>query len=181
MTRAFGRRPVIAQKLTMKSRYCAQRERITSAGMNSSTGFISTGIQCPKEGNGPFGYLWEYGCALFVGGVVHLVDLSCGAGFMSFRAVILPMISSWSPCRSRLFGVKYIFDHHDVNPELYFSKYGKKDCFYKAQVWLENLTYRFSDVVMSTNNSYQRHCRDPRRYDSGGCIYCPQWSRSEDF
>ena len=37
----------------------------------------------------------------------------------------------------KLFGVKYIFDHHDVNPELYFSKYGRKDFFYKMQLWLE--------------------------------------------
>jgi glycosyltransferase involved in cell wall biosynthesis len=54
-----------------------------------------------------------------------------------------------------LFGVKYIFDHHDVNPELYFSKYEKEDFFYRAQIWLEKLTFRFSDVVMSTNNSYK--------------------------
>jgi len=38
---------------------------------------------------------------------------------------------------------------------LYFSKYGKTGFFYKAQVWLEKLTFRFSDVVMSTNNSYK--------------------------
>jgi glycosyltransferase involved in cell wall biosynthesis len=55
----------------------------------------------------------------------------------------------------KLLGVKYIFDHHDVNPELYLSKYGKKGLFYKAQVWLEQLTFRCSDVVMSTNSSYR--------------------------
>ena len=55
----------------------------------------------------------------------------------------------------KLFGVKYIFDHHDANPELYHSKYERKDFFYQTQVWLENLTYRFSDVVMATNESYK--------------------------
>jgi hypothetical protein len=50
--------------------------------------------------------------------------------------------------------VKYIFDHHDANPELYVSKYGKQGFFYRAQVLLEKLTYRFSDVVMATNASY---------------------------
>jgi glycosyltransferase involved in cell wall biosynthesis len=54
-----------------------------------------------------------------------------------------------------LFGVKYIFDHHDANPELYHSKYERKDFLYRVQVWLEKLTYRFSDVVMSTNESYR--------------------------
>src|SRR5208282_493595 len=55
----------------------------------------------------------------------------------------------------KLLGVKYIFDHHDVNPELYLSKYDKKGLFYKIQVWLEKMTYRFSDVVMATNSSYR--------------------------
>ena len=55
----------------------------------------------------------------------------------------------------KLFGVKYIFDHHDANPELYLSKYERKDALYKAQVWLETLTYRFSNVVMATNESYR--------------------------
>jgi glycosyltransferase involved in cell wall biosynthesis len=55
----------------------------------------------------------------------------------------------------RLLGVKYVFDHHDVNPELYFSKFERKDVFYRAQVWLEKLTFYFSDVVMSTNHSYK--------------------------
>jgi glycosyltransferase involved in cell wall biosynthesis len=56
----------------------------------------------------------------------------------------------------RIFGVKYIFDHHDANPELYLAKYGRKDFFYKAQTWLEKLTYMSSDVVMATNESYGR-------------------------
>jgi glycosyltransferase involved in cell wall biosynthesis len=55
----------------------------------------------------------------------------------------------------KLFGIKYIFDHHDVSPELYLSKYGSKDVLYRAQVWLERLTYHFSDVVMVTNSSYR--------------------------
>jgi glycosyltransferase involved in cell wall biosynthesis len=55
----------------------------------------------------------------------------------------------------RIFGVKYIFDHHDATPELYLSKYGRRDLLYKAQVWLEKLTYMSSDVVMATNESYR--------------------------
>ena len=55
----------------------------------------------------------------------------------------------------KLLGVKYIFDHHDANPELYFSKYEKRGLLLKVQVWLEKLTYRFSDVVMATNSSYE--------------------------
>jgi glycosyltransferase involved in cell wall biosynthesis len=55
----------------------------------------------------------------------------------------------------KLFGVTYIFDHHDANPELYVSKYGKQGGLYKILVGLEKLTYRFSDVVVVTNMSYK--------------------------
>jgi glycosyltransferase involved in cell wall biosynthesis len=51
--------------------------------------------------------------------------------------------------------VKYIFDHHDANPELYLSKFETKNTFYKIQVWLEKMTYRVADVVMATNASYR--------------------------
>jgi glycosyltransferase involved in cell wall biosynthesis len=55
----------------------------------------------------------------------------------------------------KLLGVKFVFDHHDVNPELYLAKYERKDFLYKIQVWLEKQTFRFCDVVMSTNHSYK--------------------------
>jgi glycosyltransferase involved in cell wall biosynthesis len=55
----------------------------------------------------------------------------------------------------KLFGVKYIFDHHDVIPELFLTKFGSKGGLYKAQVLLEKLTYRASDAVLATNESYR--------------------------
>ena len=74
----------------------------------------------------------------------------------------------------KLLGVKYIFDHHDASPELYLSKYEKKGAFYKIQVWLEKMTYRFSDVVMATNSSYQDLAITRGGIRSRRCIYCPQ-------
>jgi glycosyltransferase involved in cell wall biosynthesis len=108
----------------------------------------------PKEGNSPLGYVLEYGCALFweflYSWWIYLrrefdVIQGCNPPDDIFL-VALPF---------KLFGVRYIFDHHDVNPELYFSKYEREDFFYRAQIWLEKLTFRFSEVVMSTNNSYK--------------------------
>ena len=55
----------------------------------------------------------------------------------------------------KLFGVKYIFDHHDANPELVSLEVMRKDAFYQAQVVLERLTYYCSDVVIATNESYK--------------------------
>jgi glycosyltransferase involved in cell wall biosynthesis len=108
----------------------------------------------PKEGNTPLGYLWEYTCALFwecwYAWWIYLVR-----GFHVIQGCNPPDNIFLVALTFKLFGVKYVFDHHDANPELYISKYGRRDLFYKTQVWLEKLTYRFSDVVMATNESYK--------------------------
>lgn len=106
------------------------------------------------EGDSPLGYVWEYSVALFwefffswwiyLRRGFHVIQ-GCNPPDNIFL-VALPF---------KLFGVKYVFDHHDVIPELYFSKYERKDLFYKLQLWLERATFRCSDVVMSTNNSYR--------------------------
>jgi glycosyltransferase involved in cell wall biosynthesis len=108
----------------------------------------------PKEGNTPFGYIREYGCALFWE-FLYTWWIYLKRGFHVIQGCNPPDDIFLVALPFKLFGVKYIFDHHDANPELYYSKYEREDFFYKAQVWLEKLTYRFSDVVMATNNSYR--------------------------
>lgn len=72
--------------------------------------------------------------------------------------------------RSR--GVRFIFDQHDLNPELFISRFGTPRGFaqrleYRGLLWLERMTYRIADRVISTNGSYKaiaerRGKRDPR-------------------
>ena len=107
-----------------------------------------------KEGNTAFGYLWEYGWALFWE-FLYTWWIFFARGFQVIQGCNPPDNIFLVALPFKLFGVKYIFDHHDANPELYYSKYERKDFFYRAQVWLERLTYRFSDVVMATNESYR--------------------------
>ena len=108
----------------------------------------------PKEGNSALGYLWEYGWALFWE-FFHSWWIFLTRGFHVIQGCNPPDNIFMIALPFKLFGVKYIFDHHDANPELYHSKYERKDLFYKIQVRLEELTYRFSDVVMATNESYK--------------------------
>lgn len=107
-----------------------------------------------KEGNSPLGYLFEYGYAL-VWQFVYTSWIFLRRGFRVIQGCNPPDDIFLVALPFKIFGVKYIFDHHDASPELYFSKYEKKGAFYKAQVWLEKLTYHFSDVVMATNRSYK--------------------------
>jgi glycosyltransferase involved in cell wall biosynthesis len=108
----------------------------------------------PKEGNTPAGYLWEYGWALFWE-FFYTWWIFFARGFQVIQGCNPPDNIFLVALPFKLFGVKYIFDHHDANPELYYSKYERKDFFYNTQVWLEKLTYRVSDVVMATNESYR--------------------------
>lgn len=107
-----------------------------------------------EEGNSPFGYLWEYGCALFFE-FWYAWWIYLRHGFHVIQGCNPPDDIFLVALPFKLFGVKYIFDHHDAMPELYFAKYGNQGFLYKVQVLLEKLTYRFSDVVMATNESYK--------------------------
>jgi glycosyltransferase involved in cell wall biosynthesis len=107
-----------------------------------------------KEGNSALGYLWEYGCALFWE-ILFAWWIYLRRGFHVIQGCNPPdniFLVAWP---FKFFGVKFIFDHHDVNPELYLAKYKREDIFYKVQVWLEKMTFRVCDVVMSTNESYR--------------------------
>jgi glycosyltransferase involved in cell wall biosynthesis len=109
----------------------------------------------PPEGNTPLGYVVEYTAALFWQ-IFFTWWIFLVRGFHVIQGCNPPDDIFLVALPFRIFGVKYIFDHHDANPELYLAKYGRKDLFYKAQIWLEKLTYMSSDVVMATNESYGR-------------------------
>ena len=106
------------------------------------------------EGRDPWGYVREYSAALFWE-FLYSWWIYLRHGFHVIQACNPPDDIFLVALPFKLLGVKYIFDHHDVNPELYLSKYGREDLFYRIQVWLEKMTFRSSDVVMSTNNSYR--------------------------
>jgi glycosyltransferase involved in cell wall biosynthesis len=108
----------------------------------------------PAQGEGALGYLWEYGCALFWE-IIFSWWIYFRRGFQVIQGCNPPDDIFLVALPFKLFGVRFVFDHHDVNPELYLAKYDRKDALYRIQVWLERLTFRLSDVVMSTNHSYK--------------------------
>jgi glycosyltransferase involved in cell wall biosynthesis len=68
----------------------------------------------------------------------------------------------------KLFGKKFVFDHHDLSAELYLSRYKKVDGGLVTRVLklFEKLSARLADVVIATNESYraidiQRNGVDP--------------------
>jgi glycosyltransferase involved in cell wall biosynthesis len=60
----------------------------------------------------------------------------------------------------RVRGVRFVFDHHDLNPELFISRFGRPTGLagrlqLGGLVLLERSTYRVADRVISTNGSYK--------------------------
>ncbi|MEM6674134.1 MAG: glycosyltransferase family 4 protein [Planctomycetota bacterium] len=53
-------------------------------------------------------------------------------------------------------GVKFVFDHHDLCPELYESKFDRRDALWRGLVWLERKQFETADAVISTNESYRQ-------------------------
>jgi glycosyltransferase involved in cell wall biosynthesis len=59
----------------------------------------------------------------------------------------------------RLFGIKFIFDEHDLSPETYLSKFDKEEgtggLLFAILTWFQHLSYRFAHCIISTNESYK--------------------------
>ena len=55
----------------------------------------------------------------------------------------------------RLFGKAFLFDHHDLSPEMYQAKFGGGGAILRILLWLERRTFRMADVVITTNQSHK--------------------------
>ena len=54
-----------------------------------------------------------------------------------------------------LFGTRFLFDHHDLSPELYFSRFGRKDVLYRVLGLLEKLTFRLAHASIASNETFR--------------------------
>jgi glycosyltransferase involved in cell wall biosynthesis len=118
----------------------------------------------PNEGDTPLAYLWEYTCALFWE-FLYACWIFLRHGFDVIQGCNPPDTIFLVALPFKIFGVKYIFDHHDIIPELFLTKFGNKGGLYKAQVLLEKLTFWASDVVLATNESYKEIALERGRKD----------------
>jgi len=109
----------------------------------------------PLEASGARGYAIEYSAALFWTFLLSWRVLMT-RGFDVVHACNPPDLFFLIGGFFKLFGKKFIFDHHDLNPELYEAKFGRRDFFYRLLLKLEHWTFRTADVSIATNESYRR-------------------------
>ena len=113
----------------------------------------------PLDAKGAFGYLLEYGAAIFHQTVLAW-RIFLTRGFHAVHGCNPPDLIFLIALQFRPFGVRYLFDHHDINPELYEAKYGRRGFFWSLMVLFEAITFRFARVVISTNESYRQIALD---------------------
>jgi glycosyltransferase involved in cell wall biosynthesis len=109
----------------------------------------------PLEASSAGGYLREYVSAL-VAETRLAWKIFFGVGFDVIHACNPPDLIFLVALPFKLLGRKFIFDHHDINPELYEAKFGKRGFFWRLLVLMERLTFLFADVSIATNESYRR-------------------------
>jgi glycosyltransferase involved in cell wall biosynthesis len=101
---------------------------------------------------GPLGYVWEYASALswtlFLALRLGRVDVVHACNPPDLFFVVAKVL--------RRRGTRFVFDQHDLVPELYLSRFGRgRDLLYRMVCRLERATYRAADVVIATNESYR--------------------------
>lgn len=109
----------------------------------------------PRELSSAAGYLREYAAALWhqwrLARRIHREQ-----GFDVIHACNPPdltfLVGLWFKL---LHGKTFLFDHHDLAPELFESKFNKRGPFHSLLRLAERLTFRTADTVICTNESYR--------------------------
>jgi glycosyltransferase involved in cell wall biosynthesis len=111
----------------------------------------------PLEATGAAGYLLEYGAALFWEFALSFKVLR-KHGFDVIHACNPPdLIFLVAAVHKFLFRKKFMFDQHDLNPELFEVKFGHTSgVFYKLLCLFEKLTFKLADASIATNETFKR-------------------------
>jgi glycosyltransferase involved in cell wall biosynthesis len=109
----------------------------------------------PLEASGAAGYAIEYSVAL-VRTFLLCWRVLLNRGFDVIHACNPPDLFFMIGAFFKLFGKRFLFDHHDLNPELYEAKFGRRGFVHRLLLKLEYWTFRVADVSIATNESYRR-------------------------
>jgi glycosyltransferase involved in cell wall biosynthesis len=111
------------------------------------------------QADGTLGFLWEFAYS-WVRAAALSVRVWRRHGFDVLQACNPPDTYWLLGFLYRLLGKKFVYDQHDLNPEVFLSRFGEprgllQTTQYRMLLTLERLTYRFAHRVISTNESYR--------------------------
>jgi glycosyltransferase involved in cell wall biosynthesis len=109
----------------------------------------------PEAHSGALAYAREWGSALW-----HMARLMRVVrrerGFDVVQGCNPPDLLFLLALMWRPWGVRFLFDHHDVCPELFEAKFGKRGLLYQIMRLFERLTFATASVSIATNESFRR-------------------------
>jgi glycosyltransferase involved in cell wall biosynthesis len=109
----------------------------------------------PYEADGALGYAIEYSWALFWEFILS-IRVHFKIGFDCVQACNPPdLIFIIGGFWKYLFGKPFLFDHHDINPELYEAKFGRRGPFHRLLLTLERWTFATADASIATNATFK--------------------------
>lgn len=111
----------------------------------------------PLGGNGLIGYTCEFAYATFAMFILA-VWVWLRRGFDVIHAANPPDTLFAIGAFFKVFGKRFVFDHHDLSPETYLSRFGRERSNVVSGVLrtLERCTFAIADIVIATNESYRR-------------------------
>jgi glycosyltransferase involved in cell wall biosynthesis len=119
------------------------------------------------EASSAHGYLLEYGWAL-VAEFLLTLKVFARTRFRILQACNPPDTIFLIGLLLKPFGVRFIFDQHDLGPELFEAKFGKRSGFlYQMARFFERCSFRVADICIATNESFKeiavvRGGKDPK-------------------
>jgi glycosyltransferase involved in cell wall biosynthesis len=110
----------------------------------------------PQNGKNLVGYLWEYGYSLVATFAISLF-VCWRPGFELIHAANPPDTFVLVAAFYKLFGKYFVYDHHDLAPELYDVRFGGNGGRFinQALVLFERISCRLADHIITTNQSYK--------------------------
>jgi glycosyltransferase involved in cell wall biosynthesis len=118
------------------------------------------------EASGRLGFVAEYASALY-----HETRLAwkvyCRHGFDVVHACNPPDLIFLVALPFKLLGKKFVFDQHDICPELFTAKFGRRGPVYWGTRLCEWLTYRLADRVITANERFKVLCSRRNKKDPG--------------
>jgi glycosyltransferase involved in cell wall biosynthesis len=100
-------------------------------------------------------YLFEYSSALFW--ELYLsIKIFMKRGFSVIHACNPPdLVFLIGALFKLMYKKKYVYDHHDLFPEMWIAKGGKRGIIYKLLLKMEKLSFISADISITTSESYK--------------------------
>ncbi len=108
----------------------------------------------PPSAKGALSYVWEF-LYCWLQTLRLTIGIAAGRGFDVIHACNPPDTFFAIGAIFKLWGKKFLFDQHDLCPEVYVARFNREGFWYAALGVLERLTYATADLVIATNQSYR--------------------------